>query len=195
MFCWPVRCSAGWSNVLLASQMFCWLVKCSAGQSDVLLASQMFCWPVRCSAGQSNVLLASQMFHIWRTPKFHNFVYSSTPLAPILSQMNPLHPHLSCFSKINCEILHLRQGLPSGLFTLGFPTEHCTHLFSVVRATCLILLGFTAVIIFGDMYHVSSMKIRSVHGDMYHVSSMKIRSVQLFPENFRTNLSVICNKI
>jgi hypothetical protein len=50
--------------------------------------------------------------------------------------------------------IHLRLGLPSGLFPSGFPTNNLyTFLFSPIRATCpthLIFLHFIILIILGD---------------------------------------------
>jgi hypothetical protein len=52
--------------------------------------------------------------------------------------------------------IHLRLGLPSGLFTSGYPTNNLyTFLFSPIRATCpahLTLLDFIILIILGEEY-------------------------------------------
>jgi hypothetical protein len=52
--------------------------------------------------------------------------------------------------------IHLRLGLPSGLFPSGFPTNNLyPFLFSPIRATCpthLILLHLIILIILGEEY-------------------------------------------
>ena len=57
-----------------------------------------------------------------------------------------------------CYLLHLRLGLPSGLFPWGFPpTKHCIHL-SPIRAKCPthFILDLITRTIFGEQYRSSS---------------------------------------
>jgi hypothetical protein len=97
---------------------------------------------------------------LWKT-KVHYRVHNSSPPVPILSQTNPVHNsrHISKRS-IVMLFIHLRLGLPSGLFPFGFPTNNLhTFLFTPIRIPCpahLILLDFIILIILGEGYTISN---------------------------------------
>jgi hypothetical protein len=58
--------------------------------------------------------------------------------------------------------IHLRLGLPSGLFPSGFHTNSLyTFLFSPIRATCpahLIILDFIILVILGEEFPVHNIQ-------------------------------------
>ena len=81
-------------------------------------------------------------------PAFHGtrrFITTLTSLHHLsVSWANPIqstHPHPTSW---RCNLIlstHLRLGLPSGLFTSGFPTKTLySHLSSPIRATCPALI-------------------------------------------------------
>jgi hypothetical protein len=71
--------------------------------------------------------------NLWNS-KVHYRVHRSSPLVPIVSQINPVHTTPSYLSKIHFNIPnHLRLVLPSGLFPSGLPTnilQVYAHLFA-----------------------------------------------------------------
>jgi hypothetical protein len=74
---------------------------------------------------EANRFTASQEIpHILWNSKAHCRIHKCPPSVSILSQLNPVRTPTSNSLKI-CIIFysHLQLGLPSGLFSLGFPTK------------------------------------------------------------------------
>jgi hypothetical protein len=86
--------------------------------------------------------------------KVHYHAHKSPPLAPILSQINPVHTIPSYLRPALILSTDLHLGLPSGLFPYGFPVSVLyAFLLPPITATCpahLILLDLIIVIIFGE---------------------------------------------
>ena len=70
--------------------------------------------------------------------KIHYRIYKNPPIVPVLSQINPVHVlHPTAWGFILILSSHLRLGLPSGIFPLGFPTKALrAPFFFPIRATC-----------------------------------------------------------
>jgi hypothetical protein len=94
-------------------------------------------------------------------PKVHYLVHKSLRLAPIMSEINPVHTTPSYLCKIHFNIIHPSTSWSSsGLFPCGFPTNILYEfLFSPIRATCpvhifrdLIIFNYTSGRVQGQIY-------------------------------------------
>jgi hypothetical protein len=99
-------------------------------------------------------------------PKACHRVHKSSPLVPILSQTNPVHPTPLYIYKIHLMLsTQLRLGLPSGFFPSGFLTNILyKFLFSPIRAKCpahLILFDLIILIVLSEDYKMHSSSLFS----------------------------------
>jgi hypothetical protein len=89
----------------------------------------------------ANCAATQELLSILWNPKVHYRVHQSPPLAPILSNINPIHTIPSYRRSILILSTHLRFDLPSRLFPSGFPTNILyAFLFSPICATCPVRL-------------------------------------------------------
>ena len=113
----------GYLTYLLAYLLTC-LLTYFMGQSPSLKANRFW-------ASQEIPLI------LWN-PKIHYRIHKCPPSVSIVSQLDPVHTeHPTSWRYIFILSIHLRLGLPSGLFPSGFPTKTMrTPLLSPIRATC-----------------------------------------------------------
>jgi hypothetical protein len=98
-----------------------------------------------------------------------------------LSQISSVHTLQLCFSKNYFVITHPTMfGLPSGLFSCGFPTEILySFLISSIRAICparLILLELIILMIFREKYRLWSPSLGNIKLDIKPPSKCTLRN-------------------
>ena len=133
-----------------------------------------------------------------KVPAFHGnrrFITALTSIRHLsLSWASPIrsiYPHPTSWRSILILSIHLRLGLPSGLFPSGFPTKTLyTPLSSPICATCpahLILLDFITRTILGEQY-------KSFSSSLCNLLHSPITSSLLGPNillNAMSNISIL----
>jgi hypothetical protein len=89
----------------------------------------------------------------------HYHIHKSSPLAPILSRINPAHTITSRSILILSTYVHLGLPSTSGLISSGFPTNNLyASLLSSIHDICLarLILDLIILIILGEEYKLQS---------------------------------------
>lgn len=130
----------------MATAMFCEMLDNSQYSTGLIFESQSFALSTSRGNVRSRI---SQVFKelpaiLWKF-RVHYNVHKMPPLAPILSQMDPIHNSPSYFFNILLILsFHLRPGLPSVFFPSGFPTK-TSYAFLISPMTATRPLHLTAI--------------------------------------------------
>jgi hypothetical protein len=131
------------------------------------------------SRNVSSYAAVQEFLNTVRNPKVHYHVHTSPPLAPILSQINPVHnTHTISLRSILISVPYTRLDLLNGLFPFGLPTKLLYEfLLFPYELHILCLLDFMILIVLGDEYKLQSSSICGLSNFV----SLHPSSVQAFP--------------
>jgi hypothetical protein len=116
-----------WIRVLL--EVYIYLIYCLLWRMNSSLSvtsKPTLMLPVtklRPSTQAINCAATQELPNILWSPKVHYHAHKSSPLVPILRQMDPVHTTTTYVMSILILFTHLRVGLCSGLFLSCFPTN------------------------------------------------------------------------